>query len=267
MSRSSRTRMTRGFAAMVLVGLICLPPRASQGQALVLDLTNLIQNIISAVQQVLSVTQQVQQLTNEATQIVNQVEQITHQLEMLADMELQAALGSSSAWGEVESALDTLAQAIALGQSLPYHLSNLESQFQQRFPGYVPPTDFPAQYAEWSQTALDTLLGTLRSAGRNVGDVSSVEAALDSLRGANDSASGRNQLIQVGNALASLQVEEMAKLRQLFAAQINAQSAYLGAQEAKAAGSAAAFDAWVANAPSMIPVSRPNEGLGSVPRP
>ena len=59
----------------------------------------------------------------------------------------------------------------------------------------------------------------------------------------------------------------MAKLRQLFAAQINAQNAYLGAQEAKAAGSAAAFDAWVANAPSTIPVSRPNEGLGSVPRP
>jgi len=51
------------------------------------------------------------------------------------------------------------------------------------------------------------------------------------------------------------------------AAQINAQNAYLGAQEAKAAGSAAAFDAWIGNAETTPPVSRPNEGLGTVPRP
>ena len=49
--------------------------------------------------------------------------------------------------------------------------------------------------------------------------------------------------------------------------QINAQNAYLGAQEAKAAGSAAAFDAWLGNAPQAIPVSRASEGLGTVPRP
>jgi len=114
---------------------------------------------------------------------------------------------------------------------------------------------------------LDTLRGTLASAGRNVADASSVQAGLDSLRSANDSAQGRLEALQVGNQIASLQVEEMAKLRQLFATQINAQNAYLGAQEAKAAGAAAAFDAWVGNAPTTIPVSRPDEGLGAVPRP
>ncbi len=83
----------------------------------------------------------------------------------------------------------------------------------------------------------------------------------------NDGAQGRLEALQIGNQIASLQVEEMAKLRQLFAAQINAQNAYLGAQEAKAAGSAAAFDAWVGNGPREIPVSRQDEGLGTVPRP
>jgi len=62
-------------------------------------------------------------------------------------------------------------------------------------------------------------------------------------------------------------VEELAKLRQLAAAQMNAQNVYLGAQEAKQAGATAAFDAWLANAPSAIPVSRGSEGLGVVPRP
>jgi P-type conjugative transfer protein TrbJ len=114
---------------------------------------------------------------------------------------------------------------------------------------------------------LDTLRGTLASAGLNVADAPSVQAALNSLRTANDTAQGRLEAIQIGNQIASLQVEELAKLRQLFAAQINAQNAYLGAQEAKDAGSAAAFDAWVSNSPVAIPVSRPSEGLGTVPRP
>ena len=50
MSRSRRVGFTHGTAAIVLMGLICLPPRASQSQAIVLDLTNLVQNILIAVQ-------------------------------------------------------------------------------------------------------------------------------------------------------------------------------------------------------------------------
>ena len=151
--------------------------------------------------------------------------------------------------------------------SIPYTLSDVADVFEGRFPGYVAPTDWPTAYDSWSTSALDTLRGALASAGRNVADAPSVQAALDALRSSNDSAQGRLEALQIGNQIASLQVEEMTKLRQLFAAQINGQNAYLGAQEAKAAGSAAAFDTWVGNAPRAIPVSRASEGLGTVPRP
>ena len=264
MSRSRRARTT---AAVGLIGAVLLTPGASQSWDIVLDPSNLAQNVTTAVQQTLSVAQEVRMVANQGTQIAQQIQQLQHELQMLQDMALHTLRAPTVAWGETQAALGALGQAVELGLSIPYTLSNVADVFESRFPGYVAPTDWPAAYDAWSTSVLDTLRGTLASAGRNVADAPNVQAALDALRSSNDSAQGRLEALQIGNQIASLQVEEMAKLRQLFAAQINAQNAYLGAQEAKAAGSAAAFDAWVGNGPRVIPVSRPAEKLAAVPQP
>lgn len=253
--------------AIGTVGLAASAPRVAEGFDVVFDPTNFAENAITAVQQTLSVAQEIRMVANQGTQIAQQVQQLQHELQMLEDMARHTLTTGTVAWGETENALEALGQAIELGVSISYRLSDVAEAFEDRFPGYEAPTHWPTAYASWSKSVLDTLRGTLASAGRNVGDAPRVQSALAALRSANDGAQGRLQAFQIGNQLASLQVEEMAKLRQLFAAQINAQNAYLGAQEAKAAGSAAAFDAWVGNAPRAIPVSRPSEGLGAVPRP
>ena len=72
------------------------------------------------------------------------------------------------------------------------------------------------------------------------------QIALDRLAAASDSAEGRLQAIQVTNQLASLQIAEMAKLRQLVGAALSR-----------------LIDAGVA----PPPVQRPDEGFGQVPRP
>ncbi len=267
MTRSRRTFVTKAIAAIGIGGLVLAPARTSWSLDIVLDLTNLVQNIITAVQQTLSVAQEISMVVNQGTQISQQVQQLEHELQMLENMALHSRTSATVAWGDTDSALAALASAVDLGLAIPYSLSDVAGAFQERFPGYVAPSDWPAAYNEWSTSALDTLRGTLASAGMNVADAPNVQAALDALRNSNDSAQGRLEALQVGNQIASLQVEEMTKLRQLSAAHINAQNAYLGAQEAKAAGSAAAFDAWLGNAPRLIPVSRPSEGLGAVPRP
>ncbi|MCZ7618387.1 MAG: P-type conjugative transfer protein TrbJ [Myxococcota bacterium] len=267
MSRDSRTRVSHAVVAIGLVGVVLCPPRAARSLDIVFDPRNMVHNIITAVQQTLSVAQEVQMVANQGTQIAQQVQQLQHELEMLQNMAVNTLAAPTVAWGETQAALDVLGQAVQVGLSIPYTLSDVADVFEGRFPGYVAPTDWPTAYDSWSTSALDTLRGTLASAGRNVADAPNVQAALDALRTANDSTQGRLEALQIGNQIASLQVEEMTKLRQLFAAQINAQNAYLGAQEAKAAGSAAAFDAWVGNAPQAIPVSRASEGLGTVPRP
>ena len=267
MFRASWISSIRQTALIALGACIWLSPSAGRGQAIVFDPTNLVQNITTAVQQILSVAQEVQMVANQGTQIVQQVRQLENELQMLQNMLVNTTPAGTVAWADVQTALGSLGQAMQIGLSIPYTLGNVASVFESRFPGYVPPADWTAAYDSWATSVLDTLRGTLAAAGENVADAPTVQAALDRLRLANDGAQGRLEALQVGNQIASLQVEEIGKLRQLFAAQINAQNAYLGAQEAKAAGSAAAFDAWVANAPAMIPVSRPTEGLGAVPRP
>jgi P-type conjugative transfer protein TrbJ len=119
-------------------------------------------------------------------------------------------------------------------------MPNIAGQLQTQFPGYVSPTNWNTQYQQWSTTTLDTLRGTLQSAGLNISDVNTVDSALQTLRSANDSATGRNELMQVANSLASLQVEEMAKVRQLLALEINARNVAATAQtNSEAAGEAA----------------------------
>jgi P-type conjugative transfer protein TrbJ len=267
MTRHQKGRKKDVVVAAVLVGTLLAPVQPGHAQILVTDLANLAENIVTAVQQTLSVAQEIQMVTNQATQIAQQIQQLENEYEMLANMLTNTTPGATVAWGEVDTALRALARTIETGLALSYAASDIARVFEERYPGYEPPQDWPSAYESWSRSALDTLRGTLASAGENLRDVGSVQQALDRLRSQNEATEGRLEAIQIGNQLASLEVEELAKLRQLVAAQINAQNAYLGAQEAKAAGSEAAFDAWVSNGETAIPVSRPSEGLGTVPRP
>ena len=245
MPRNVRSISRRGaLATAVALSLVVLPAPHTRAQMVVLDPVNLIENIISAIQNIYAVAQQVEQLSNEATQISNQVQQ-------LRDMANQASTIGSPEWGQVQSAIAALTNAVHIGESLAYDLPNLQAQFQTQFPGYVAPTDWNQQSKQWSRSTLDTLNGTLRSAGLNIGDFKDVDSALGALRSANDSATGRNELMQVANSLASLQVAEMTKMRQLLALEINAQNVWKANATSSTAASEAALQRFIGTAGSV----------------
>jgi P-type conjugative transfer protein TrbJ len=225
-------RPRRVLVLAMTLALALVPAPRSHASLVVLDPVNLVQNLVSAIQSITEVTQQVEQLYNEYTQIRNQIQQ-------LEDMANQAAQTGSNDWGQVQSAIEAFANAVHIGQSIAYDLPNLQARFEAEYPGYVAPTDWNVQYRQLSRSTLDTLNGTLRSAGLNIGDFESVDAALSALRGANDGATGRNELLQVANSLASLQVAEMTKMRQLLALEINAQNVW----KANATNTSAAAEA------------------------
>ncbi len=243
------------LATALALSLVVLPAPHTRAQMVVLDPVNLIENIISAIQNIYAVAQQVEQLSNEATQISNQVQQ-------LRDMANQASTIGSPEWGQVQSAIAALTNAVHIGQSIAYDLPNLQAQFQTQFPGYVAPTDWNQQSKQWSRSTLDTLNGTLRSAGLNIGDFKDVDSALGALRSANDSASGRNELMQVANSLASLQVAEMTKMRQLLALEINAQNVWKANATSSTAASEAALQRFIGT-PSNVSDPRSQSGFGN----
>jgi len=248
------------FASILLVAAVLSSGGAQASGFPVIDISNLAQSV-------LNVARQTQQVTQGARNLTQQAQQIQHEIDMLRDMARNSAGGRTAAWGDLQAVLGSLSRVLQIGQSISYTLENVDSAYRQRFPGYTAPNNWLTQYDTWSRTALDTLAATLGAAGANAGDASQIDESLQALRSANQAVQGRLEAIQVGTQVASLQVAELAKLRQLVAAQISAENAYLGAQEAKESGAAAAFDAWLASGPRAVPSRRVAEGFAVVPRP
>jgi P-type conjugative transfer protein TrbJ len=154
---------------------------------------------------------------------------------------------------------DALPRLLRLGriieqeQALAYTLSNVDSLFRERYPGYRPVTDWAREYDSWTRTTLDTLRGTLNAVRLHGEDFAGDQARIDSLTALSDSAIGRMQAVQTGNMIAAEQVQQLAKLRQLVMAQINAQNVYMASQANREAQRAATQSEWIRNGNADAP--------------
>lgn len=174
----------------------------------------------------------------EITQILNHIEliqQYVEQVQMVAndllryqEMLKQGVLDINQIFGPIQQDLNLLGQTVQGGQSLAYSLGNLDGQFQQRFPGYQPSTNFSLQYKNWSQTSLDSIMGLLRSIGLQGRQLNNEQTILNALRQKSQSAAGRMQAIEIGTQISEEQVEQLMKLRQLMLADMESKAAYQG---------------------------------------
>jgi P-type conjugative transfer protein TrbJ len=164
-----------------------------------------------------------------AGQLEQQVLMVENQLNQLLDMAKHGITITDQLFGTVASDITNLNKIVQTGQSLSYTMSNLDSSFQLRFPGYSPSTNYGQSYQTWSQTSLDSTLGALNAAGLQNSQFNSDEALLQTLQGQSQSAVGRMQAIEVGNQIAENQAEQLMKLRQLMMADMQSKASYQGA--------------------------------------
>jgi P-type conjugative transfer protein TrbJ len=235
-ARSLLTR--RGWlVGVILVFGVVTPARAQQ---IVKDPANLIQNTISALKMVESVL-------NEATMIANQLEQIRVLIQNTTNY-------PEGIWDrEALPRLLRLGRIIEQEQALAYTLANVDSLFRERYPGYRPVTDWAREYDSWTRTTLDTLRGTLNAVRLHGEDFAAEQARVDSLAALSDSAIGRMQAVQTGNMIAAEQVQQLAKLRQLVMAQVNAQNVFMASQVNREAQRAATQSEWIRNGNTDAP--------------
>jgi len=132
--------------------------------------------------------------------------------------------GYAGVWQSSQSMLDELGGIIQQQGGLSYSLSNLQSQFQQQFPGYTVPTNPDQQEAKNIATTLNTLNGTLAAAQAQAQNFANEQAQFGELEGMNKTAAGNLQAVQVGNEIALQQAQQIQMLRQLVVAMINAQN-------------------------------------------
>jgi type IV secretion system protein TrbJ len=167
---------------------------------------------------------------------IRQGEELRQKILMVADMARNTADLPFQVFGPVMADIGRLAGVVQNGRALAYSMANLDAEFRNRFRGYqYNARTWFRDYRDWSQTSLDTTLGTLRAAGLQGEQLASEQAVLDQLRGMARSTNGRMKAVQVSNQIMEQQVQQLMKLRQLILADLQSKQAYQAAQIQKQA--------------------------------
>jgi len=189
---------------------------------------------------------QLQQLQQETATVRDLAEQLQYAVQNTTG-------GSAGLWQSNQGLLTNLGNIVAEQEGLSYTLSDLSSEFQQMFPGYVavPSGNVAPQAAQGFTTTLNTLNGTLQAAAAQAQDFQAEQATLTALETKNQGAVGRMQTIQVGNEIALQQVQQLQMLRQLMVAMINAQNVVAANQVNQNAQEQAQQQQWLSGGPTL----------------
>lgn len=198
---------------------------------------------------------EVTQLLNHAQlvlQYIRQGEQLANELNMYADMIKNSRMLSAHTFGAIMNDVNALAAIVQGGQGLAYSLANLDQRFRQTYPGYgYNAGAYYTQYRNWSQTSLDTTLGTLRAAGLQGQQLQSEQAIIASLRNSLAGTDGRLEALHALGDISEQQVEQMMKLRELMMADMSSKQAYQAAMIQRQAASEAAAERFFTYKPSQ----------------
>ena len=186
-------------------------------------------------------------------QYIQQVQMVQNNLLRYANMVQNTRVLPNQMVGPVLQDLNQLARVVVGGQALAYSMSNLNARFASTYPGYSQaynPNAYYQNYANWSQTSLDTTFSTLRAMGVQGQDLQNTQGFLTAMRQRMTTPQGRLDAIQIGTEVSEQQVEQLLLLRQLMILDLQSKQAYQATQmqneQAAAAGEQTFFgyQAW-----------------------
>lgn len=225
-----RRRITIAAALLIIVLFSDMSLRVEAGGVFATEITQLL-NHVQLIHQYL---QQVQMLQNDFVRYANMVQ--------------NTRLLPNQLVGPVLQDLNQLARVVEGGQALAYSMSNLNSQFANTFKGYSKaynPTAYYQNYANWSQTSLDTTFSTLKAMGLQGQQMQNTQNFLTAMRQRMMTPQGRLDAIQIGTEVSEQQVEQLLMLRQLMILDLQSKQAYQAQQvqneQAASAGEQAFF--------------------------
>lgn len=188
--------------------------------------------------------------STEVTQIANNLElvQATYQQAQQLQVQIQSALTDpNTPWSQTVQALTQLRDVVNTGEALGYDATHLEQKFQSLYPQYTAQsgTSMLNNLVNWTSATKSSVQSALLAGGMTVTQIQSEGSMIDTLRLKGQTAMGQMQATQVGNAIAVEQVQQMRRLEQLQAAQMQAHNSYLlgeTAKEEQKAGANTAFN-------------------------
>lgn len=179
---------------------------------------------------------------------LNTAEQLQTQVQQYQSMITQGTSLPDSMFASIAADLKNVMNIYNRSQALGRQIQNMDSQFNTAFPGFesylnqtANSAESPAQdrYQTWSEQGRDNVKAALEAANLNTSTFESEGVQLDRMMTRSQSAVGRMQALQAGNEIASQNVQQLQKLRDLVATQINMQGNYLAQQGDRTAASEA----------------------------
>lgn len=193
--------------------------------------------------------QQMFEYAEQVNTALNTAEQLQTQIQQYQNMVTQGTGLPDSMFSSIASDLKSVVNIYNRSQALGRQIQNMDSQFNTVFPGFeyylnqaANSAEAPAQdrYQKWSQQGHDNVKAAMEAANFNTSTFESEDAQLDRMVTRSQSAVGRMQAIQAGNEIAAQNVQQLQKLRDLLATQINMQGNYMAQQGDRKAASEAA---------------------------
>lgn len=230
-----RRRITIAIGLMIVLVFGDVSPRVEAGGVWATEITQLL-NHVQLMQQYI---QQVQMVKNNFLRYTNMLQ--------------NTRVLPNQMVGPVLQDLNQLAQVVVGGQALAYSMSNLNARFASTYPGYSQaynPNAYYQNYANWSQTSLDTTFSSLRAMGIQGQELKNTQSFLTAMRQRMMTPQGRLDAIQIGTEVSEQQVEQLLLLRQLMILDLQSKQAYQATQmqneQAAAAGEQTFFgyQAW-----------------------
>jgi P-type conjugative transfer protein TrbJ len=196
--------MKKQLLAAAAASLIALAP-AAHAQWVVIDPTNLAQNIMTAANTLEQINNQIKQLQNQAQSLMNQARNLTSL--------------DFSALGELRAALSATNQLIQQGQGLAFNVAQMETDFRRLYPQSYTAAISGTQMATDARTRWTNSLEALRTAAKvqsqAVQNFTSDERTLTDLVNRSQSAAGALQAMQATNQLLALQSRQAMQAQQL----------------------------------------------------
>lgn len=165
----------------------------------------------------------VQQLAQQAQQVQEQIQMVYQQAMNLKSLPTQM-------WSSVSGDLNNLVNIAGQAQGLSYASQNIASQFSQTYPAASSiGNNYGQQMQTWTSDTNGQIQSMLQQNGLQANQFASQQSALQAIQNASQSAGGRMQVLQAGNQIAGMEVNQIQQLQQ----EIMAGNSAIGSYEAQ----------------------------------
>lgn len=187
-------------------------------------------------------------ISTEATQLLNKLQLIgiqAEQVKQYLDQIKHSAAYKKLPASDIDAHMAEFEAALQLGQSISATMTNADTLFRQRYPGYGQiRRRYPDEYRIWNQTAMDTLSAVLRATSKQRSKMTAEAAIIFDLKEMSKAAEGRMQVQQTQTVVAAETLNQLLKLRELAMADLSSKVMYQAMQMQKDAATEAAMEHW-----------------------